>query len=187
MKLLWLYGLILFPAIALAETCPIEISSYPVSGESIEQIAKQISLFGPIDDAGTRRDAFLRWDIGWRWDLHNGKPDYRTLKVSCSAKLIKPTHRNPEKLSAADLAEWKRYLNALDQHEYEHYQLIKSNFARVEAVLADAISADPNLHYSKANRAASLALSELRRLDRDLDQRSDHGRLDGVKLVSISR
>ena len=187
MSLNWLYGVILFPAMSLAQVCDLKISTYEISGENISQIAQAISLVGPIDNSGTRRDAFLNWNVEWHWDLKNGRPDYNTTRVSCSANLSKPKLKSPEILSAQDRTEWERYMAALEQHEDQHYQLINNNYLRVAEAIAKAVSAEPELPYPKANRAARAVLAELRQLDRNLDQKTDHGRLDGVKLISTYR
>jgi predicted secreted Zn-dependent protease len=163
--------------------CPVAVTydHYSVSGTTREELKKALLSHGPSDPFGKRRYATATWHVRWKWELtQQGLVDVSTLELSCSAvikmpKLV-PVHGMPKEL----LDRWQLFMERLLKHEMNHVRHAEERAGHVVLALRAANARRGMLTPTQADAVAQKALQEIRELDRQYDERTDHGKTEGV-------
>lgn len=171
------------------------VSCYDVRGSNFEAIERSLRSNGPREryrgeaDKGPAREALFRWNIRWHWEYERGLPRYESATIELRTSLILPCWNDgdvaggsEETLNVPNLLQlrraWRRYRQAVVDHETEHYRLVNEGAERLARDLRRMPSSASPL---EAERYAQRALGKIRARNLHWDEKTDHGRRDGVR------
>ncbi len=163
--------------------CPAAVTydQYPVTGTTREELKKALLSHGPTDPFGKRRYATATWHVRWKWELtQQGLVDVSTLELSCSAVVKMPKLVPVHGMSKELLERWQVFMERLLKHEMNHVRHAEERAGHVALALRAATARRGMLTPTQADAVAQKALQEIRELDRLYDERTDHGKTEGV-------
>ena len=137
---------------------------------------------GPKDIFGRARYAEVRWDIGWHWPNNHGKLQLNAFTVTPKIVVTLPKVEPMLFASEKERLSWELVYKAIVVHEANHIAAAISTVEKVTSALraeASKSTATPE----SMNLAAQACLSKNRQWDLEYDQRTDHGREEGIKLL----
>jgi len=138
---------------------------------------------GPRDAGGEARFGHTKWQVRWRWDLNqNDRPNLETVRVACEADVLLPRLASRDTLDARLLKTWDQFINQMDQHELNHVRNIQERAPQIAIRIRNGVQRGRVRSPATANKIANNVLLELRSLDRQYDQRTNHGKSEGVIL-----
>ncbi len=152
------------------------IEWYDIYGSTSAELRQQVDTYGPLDDNGERWEALTHWRIHWNW------PGYGKANCDLSAATVRyentvtlPRWNPPPEASARLIERWNAYLPALARHEQHHVEIVVEHYQEVLTAIqaADCLSADA---------AAMAAFEEIRRLQNEYDEVSQHSVAEGVQF-----
>ena len=138
--------------LAAAPTMQERLSYYPVSGRNLGELRRDMAQNGPNGFWG-----YTSWYVEWS----------ASCDVSLRIDITMPQLKRPERLSPQDLAIWQRMEAALLAHERLH--------------AAHGVAAAREIHDAKCRNAQAI-IQKWAQQDRVLDQTTQHGRTQGVRL-----
>lgn len=168
----------------LSQIPDLELEYYDIEGHSKAELRANMQKFGPKDQFGMARDAYTSWHVSWSWPRKNGKIDFNSTQLSKTLKIIMPRWgADPVKKEDSLLRkEWELYIKKLAEHEFRHASFFLHNVTKIKKKIMKAVAANPKLSFDDANYEAYKVLAKIRKLDKDYDLKTDHGRLEGVTL-----
>ena len=153
----------------------------PHDGEALWQALDRTS---PIREKGQVFRGDTRWQV--RWDLRwkqgtGGRCALTRVRTTLQATITLP--QIDDAWSASTRARFVRYLTALRQHELGHVDSAREAARAIDRRLS-AFPAMPSCHALEqaANAAGFELLEQARQRDLAYDQRTAHGRTEGVVL-----
>lgn len=160
------------------------VLTYPVYGETVEEIKRSIADNAPSRNGNSYYAGLTKWNLAATYDLiptHQGclldnAEVYLTLRIHLPVLAQKPR-------SAALEREWRRFFNSLNAHEALHGQ----NAHRAATTLLAKISGkrtDVPCSRAKliAEQATQTLIERISAYDKDLDARTHHGATQGAIL-----
>lgn len=163
-----------FPESASAPA-QVSVTTYEVEGRTSRDVRQSLNQRRPTDASGARHDAVTSWrfQIEWATDA-SGECVPSTVTVwpviSITLPALKDEHRRAGRLQQA----WMRYLRRLEIHERHHAHLITMGAAQMQTEMRSASSCGDMV------RASDRWRSEILKANSDYDERTDHGRSEGV-------
>jgi predicted secreted Zn-dependent protease len=157
---------------------------YAVTGSTARQIRAVMELLGPIR-AGRRYGAYTDWEVRWRLSPRRDGELFVAggVDVVADAVVTLPSWRRPSSASERLAAAWRRYLGALRRHEQAHVEIAEAAARLVDERLGCLEGAPSLAALEQAARGVVAdAVARMRRVEREYDQATDHGRLQGVSL-----
>ncbi|MEG8027357.1 DUF922 domain-containing protein [Sphingomonas aerolata] len=108
--------------LAFAGIPDVTIDYYPVDGGDAMAVRRAIDAARPTDaHDGRRVDALSSWDLRWSWPrTRHGGCDLAAATVRYKATVRMPQLAATAQLTAAERADWDRYVAALARHEAGH-------------------------------------------------------------------
>ena len=168
-----------------APTMQSETAYYTVAGKTPQQIRRSIEIRGPKGDGGRAFHASTRWKVEWayRWIESNRRCKLNQPQVSLKINMLLPKLATNVQLSAERQAEWDRYAQALLEHEQQHRDYAIAAARELQSALQTLNGWHPcGQLEDQVNDKADRVLDKYERLEREFDQRTDHGAKDGVVL-----
>ncbi|MCB0320181.1 MAG: DUF922 domain-containing protein [Bdellovibrionales bacterium] len=166
----------------------VEIQYYPVSGMTLDEISRSMKRNGPQSSNGVHRAARVQWRVSWHWRERGHKsdtsPDFSSLRMDTSIKMVFPILINRLELPAQDLREWERFSHSLARHEKIHIWHVITGTARIKSEILQAFETNRDLSAREANSIGKRILEEIRTLDYEFDKTTMHGQSEGVILSS---
>ncbi|NLC59821.1 MAG: DUF922 domain-containing Zn-dependent protease [Gammaproteobacteria bacterium] len=172
-------------AAAPAASEPVTVDYYDVHGDTLLEVARWMDRNGPAGDDGRRFHGYTRWQVSWRYQFKPGRDACATAAVDIDLKVTMqlPRWRPPERVPAATVREWERYMVALRAHEDGH--------AAIGAAVAEAIRRELAAMRSPSGcaalaeaieRRASQILDDHKARELAYDASTDHGATQGARL-----
>jgi predicted secreted Zn-dependent protease len=158
------------------------LDQYSVVGDTAEKIRAELDQRGPKDQLGNPRDAFTEWLVSWSWPDRDGRYDYSNTKVTRNVTITVPRWESVDAASRELQSRWNIYLTALLRHEQKHLELVDAHYQEIPARIKQAYEQNNELTEQEANAIAGEVLAKIRRLDREYDETTNHGRREGVKF-----
>lgn len=158
-----------------------EVKWYEIEGETVDQIANQLQIYGPQDFAGKKRYAMTEWYVKWRWDSsQEGLPKYEssrsTLKLTVTLpRLSKNSMKNPDISNR-----WERYLANVIKHECVHVGNGINAKAEIDKSLIEVASNSLALDYKVVNKKLFAIISRFQHYDIIFDEKTENGRIQGA-------
>lgn len=140
--------------------------TYDVSGDALEAVANSIADF---PEAG-RCEWFPRWSSSW-----DGDGVITEVSVDIDTRITLPNWAEESSASDVERAEWRRFLDALQQHEQGHCAFVVQHLADIDQRMVGESHAD-------AERTFNEALAALQAASDDYDSQTDHGRNAGTTI-----
>jgi predicted secreted Zn-dependent protease len=147
---------------AFAGIPDVTIDYYPVDG-------------GDAHD-GRRVDALSSWDLRWSWPrTRHGGCDLAATTIRYKATVRMPQLAATARLTAAERADWDRYVAALARHEAGHVRYTYRHRGDILATIRRATC-------RTADAAARAALARLDAYQIAYDRETEHGTKDGASF-----
>lgn len=137
---------------------------------------------GPVDERGKRRFARVNWEVWWDFPSVNGQFDFMRTYTSYKLALIIPEWRAGPDAEPGLASRWAEYSSKLLAHEMQHVKHLEMHIDLIAPAIAEAARRNPSLTRAEANEIGHSILSRIRKLDREYDRETDHGKKEGVSL-----
>jgi predicted secreted Zn-dependent protease len=162
---------------AFAGIPDVTIAYYPVDGGDAMAIRRAIDVVRPIDaHDGRRVDALSSWDLRWSWPrTRHGGCDLAAATIRYTATVRMPQLAATARLTAAERADWDRYVAALARHEAGHVRYTYRHRGDILAAIRGATC-------RTADAAARAALAGLDAYQIAYDRETAHGTNDGASF-----
>lgn len=160
-----------------------QVRWYDVEGETETQLRANLDAIGPEDANGERHDAYTSWYVTWRFPFSRGDDGCTTGPVTTDVRVVMtlPRWRGPSDEGDALVRKWRRYLDALMEHESGH----RDTGFRAATEIVDALPSLPPQPTcedaeARANEAARAVLTRFRADDVSYDEATRHGESQGA-------
>jgi len=163
--------------LAFAGIPDVTIDYYPVDGGDAMAVRRAIDAARPTDaHDGRRVDALSSWDLRWSWPrTRHGGCDLAAATVRYTATVRMPQLAATAQLTAAERADWDRYVAALARHEAGHVRYTYRHRGEILAAIRGATC-------RTADAAARAALAGLDAYQIAYDRETAHGTKDGASF-----
>jgi len=139
---------------------------YDISGATLEDVVAAIE---GMDEAGR-----AEWWPSWEYDT-DASGEITDARVTVDSAITLPTWVDESSASGPEQTEWRRFLQALSDHEDGHIERVR-NF--LDGTDERILHGDP----STATSNFDWIVSELQESSTMYDQETDHGRADGTVI-----
>ena len=167
-----------------------DVQHYDIHGRSPNELRKAMDAQGPMNPAGGKRfDARTDWTLQWtyKWDSKLAKQAriYRLSEwtVDVKSTIIFPRWVELDEANPLEQRRWQVYSARLKLHENGHAKLAERAGDAVNRAFAN-IKVHPSSE--KLKEAVRLKAQEILKLHRamevEYDQKTDHGRKQGVRF-----
>jgi len=180
--LVWLAGA--FPLGAEPKTT-IQFKYYWIYPRSPQDLAPELDARSPIIFQGKKYRGYTQWRVSWRFYWQEAPQSCRITKVNTDLDVIytlpqiPPRHRTTPETRQ----KFNRYFQALFKHEENHKNSGLYGARDIERTLLTLAPAKTCSELETlANQTAQAIIEKYRRRDREYDQRTEHGRREGVTL-----
>ena len=175
----WSVRLVPLPDADLAAS--IEEGSYPVRGESIEQLTAQ------VDQVKGRWAAYSEWLTRWTITTRRAEDgsacEVTAGEAAVEVSLTLPDWRKPPEVDAAQEARWQAFVQSLLVHELGHVTIAIQGAAAIEHRLDAGFSASSCEEAGEqADAAARRIFERYARATRRYDEETEHGLTQGTGL-----
>ncbi|HEY9761132.1 MAG TPA: DUF922 domain-containing Zn-dependent protease [Trichocoleus sp.] len=163
---------------------------YPITGNSVAELRAQMTQQGPMDlIEGRRYDARTDWSVQWAYThaRTQGGCAIGSLTTSVDVTITYPQWTPTSRAPRSAIAEWQRYMTALQLHENGH----KDNGIAAGQAVVRTLSQLPA--YSSCQRldaaassAAQSAIRHYNQQDLNYDQTTYHGYSQGAVFGSAN-
>jgi predicted secreted Zn-dependent protease len=157
---------------------------YAVTGATTREIRSSISQSRPWKNRFTW-DGFTDWKVTWRFRTSgeaDGNCRVSDFRPSAVVTTTLPRWTPPPDVSTEVKQAWQRYFVALLQHETVHgryaYAAVEEMQRKIPAL--PAMSCDEL--QKKINDLANQIMDDYRRREKEYDQRTQHGALQGARM-----
>lgn len=163
--------------LAFAGIPHVTIDYYPVDGGDAMAVRRAIDAARPTDaHDGRRVDALSSWDLRWSWPrTRRGGCDLAAATIRYRATVRMPQLAATARLTAAERADWDRYVAALARHEAGHVRYTYRHRGDILAAIRRATC-------RTADAAARAALAGLDAYHVAYDRETAHGTKDGASF-----
>jgi predicted secreted Zn-dependent protease len=149
------------------------VRRYPVTGPTAADLRRQLDATGPVDDRGVRRDGLTHWELRWEPPAGPGSCVPAAVRVEAEVIVTLPEWQAAEGADADLRRRWEWFLYALASHEQGHVDVVRKAMPDVRRALVAAACTD-------LDGAGRRQVERLRALQDAYDERTAHGRNDGV-------
>lgn len=180
--LVWLVGA--FPLGAEPKTT-IQFKYYPIYPRRPQDLAQELDARSPIIFQGKKYRGYTQWRVRWQFYWQEAPQSCRITRVNTYLEVIYTLPQIPPRHQTTPETRQKfnRYLQALFQHEENHKNSGLDSAGEIERTLLTLAPVKTCSQLETlANQTAQAIIEKYRRRDREYDQRTDHGRREGVTL-----
>jgi predicted secreted Zn-dependent protease len=166
-----------------------EVVWYPISGSTLADLRRQMTLHGPRDaegvHAGLTRD-WTRWHVQFGGGGNAGPCRIRTVSVTTYDTVTLPLWTPPPHADLALVAEWGRFVTMLGRHEAGHRSIAIDGAGKIAQTLAALPSRAtcPDL-LKAANMQSEYVLASTQDRQKQYDADTQHGLLRGTALEDL--
>jgi predicted secreted Zn-dependent protease len=180
-SLLWLLGISSVCTVPAEDKTVIRTNTYEVSGATISEIRADLVRKRPWK---TELDGYTAWKIDWsyRTDPTASACRLQSFEVRTEITITIPRWTPPPDANPQTKANWFTYIKGLLAHEDGHKRmaLAAANEVRSRLKRLDSAATCGELE-ALIKREADKAVEEFKRREKLYDERSDHGRKNGVR------
>jgi predicted secreted Zn-dependent protease len=159
-----------------------QVRWYDVEGDSEAELRASLDARGPEND-GARHDAYTAWYVNWRFPFQQSDEGCSTGPVTTTVRvtITLPRWRGYQDEHVPLMKRWRRYLDALKEHESGHRDTGFRAASEITEQL-EALPPRPTCAESEAaaNAAAVKVLERFRAVDADYDAETRHGATQGA-------
>lgn len=162
-----------------------QISYYPVFGRTIADIRNSIGQNTPSKDGDVFYAGVTVWDLNSTFDMV-GSPAGCSLtnsQVYLNTTIHLPQLTDPGQVSEGVREEWARFSNALKTHEMMH---AKNAYRAASTLLSKINNLTTSVQCDRARiiiqDGTDALIKRITEFDRDLDNKTEHGRTQGAFL-----
>ena len=166
-----------------------EVVWYPISGSTLADIRRQMSLHGPRDAEGVHAGLTRNWTY-WHVQFGGGGNSglcwIRTVAVSTYDTVTLPLWTPPPHADSGLVAEWSRFVTMLGRHEAGHRSIAiegAGKIAQTIAALPSRATCPDLLTAANSEGESMLAITQDRQ--RKYDAETQHGLLHGTALEDL--
>ena len=160
---------------ALSDIPDLKMTWYEVTGADPRSIRRSINERRPSDPrTGEKFDG--RTDTTYSW-TGRGRPGGCDVTFTRTVEITLPRLAAPERLSAAERAEWTRYMTALIAHERNHALIALKGMTAIDERLRAGLCSEGAAATKPLQDAIAAAQVEY-------DRRTEHGKLEGAVYPS---
>lgn len=156
---------------------------YDVEGDTEAELRAALDARGPEDTAGARHDAYTAWHVTWRFPTAQDEAGCSTGPVTTAVHInvTLPRWRGPADDRDPLVRRWRRYLDALEEHESGHRETGFRAAIDITQTLPE-LPPRPNCEEAEeaANTAAREVLERYRARDTEYDSETRHGATQGA-------
>jgi len=171
-----------FPAAASEQ---LDVTYYPISGNSSKQLMAAMQQHGPEGDDGRRFHGYTRWHVSWNYQTsaRGDRCSIKSVDTQVTGTITLPQWTDAQGASEDLQHRWQRYSTLLREHEQGHYQFALDAATAIRQQLAamPAQAGCPALS-TQANQLGRALIDEQRQRELAYDRDTDHGRNSGLKL-----
>lgn len=159
----------------------LEYSYYLVTGDTFEEIHRELQAHGPEVD-GRRFYALTGVETGFGYRHVEEGSTCRLEDVGVHARVVMriPQWSATESASVEVQAAWDRFEDRLTRHEGEHYRIIESATRRIYNALRDMRVHSCSVADDRARMIIRNIAADQASANKELDVASRHGALDGA-------
>lgn len=160
-----------------------QVRWYDVEGDSEAQLRAALDAHGPEDQSGERHDAYTAWHVTWRFPFSQTEEGCSTGPVTTKVRvtITLPRWRGWADENDPLVKHWRRYLDALKEHETGHRD---TGFRAATDITEElpALPPKPTCEEAEeaANAAARAVLERHRARDTEYDAETRHGATQGA-------
>jgi predicted secreted Zn-dependent protease len=155
---------------------------YDIDGDDEPQLRALLDARGPLDSEGNRHDAYTSWYVKWHFPLAQTDEGCTTGPVTTTVRsdITLPRWRAPAGDSPL-VKKWRKYLDALSEHESGHREIGFNAAAEITDVLP-RLPPQPTCDeaVASANALALQVLEQHRKRDAEYDSETRHGATQGA-------
>ena len=156
---------------------------YDVEGDTEAELRAQLDARGPEDTEGQRHDAYTAWHVTWKFPFSQSEEGCSTGPVTTAVHInvTLPRWRGPVDERDPLTRRWRRYLDALKEHESGHRETGFRAATDITETLP-ALPPKPTCEQAEeaANAAAREVLKRYRAGDIAYDSETRHGATQGA-------
>jgi len=161
------------------EEINMELHYYSIQGSTLEELKSAIAEKGPRDYLGQKRDAALQWTVSWQRE----NKALTAITVKNKTTLTLPRWDGADSADPILRESWHKYMAAILKHEKQHLRHLEAHLPKIKKRLQQTLKANPSITSQELNTIGHQELELIRKLDRNYDRVSDHGRNEGVLLI----
>ncbi len=162
------------PLADLAALPNVTMKFYDIAGSTADELRAQMSQLGPVDQFGSRNDAYTGWFVVWNWPKNpDGTCDLSQATVSAFITVTFPRWTAPPGAPPALAQRWQQYVDALATHEEGHADFVDQSIPDILGALKGAAC-------DTAGAAGLAVLDRIRQHDLDYDNATGHGATQGA-------
>jgi len=164
-------------------SCPLSVTltSYRISGSTLEELKESMHTKGPADRAGTQRYALAQWNVAWSWQrTPSGMIDPDTVVLRCDGSLLLPELDPAAGLGALERGRWDDYRARLERHERNHLRHVERMAPEIRRRIREQHRRTGAVPPEAGDSIAKRVLQEIRELDRAYGTSTSHGKSEGI-------
>ena len=156
---------------------------YDVEGDTEAELRTALDARGPEDTDGKRHDAYTAWHVTWRFPYSQSDAGCSTGPVTTAVHInvTLPRWRGPADETDPLVRRWRRYLDALKEHESGHRE---TGFRAATDITETLPELPPRPTCEQAEEAANTTAREVleryRVRDTEYDAETRHGATQGA-------
>jgi predicted secreted Zn-dependent protease len=156
---------------------------YSVYGETGEEINESLKANGPIGESGERVTALTKSNMQWRITMQMGYSLCHLVSATINVDItyILPKLEGIEYLEPELALRWKKFIIAVERHEYGHRMITESSASKMEMSLGNMGSEEScDILKARANVIGDRIHGESIELNNKYDLDTGHGKTQGV-------
>ncbi len=174
-----------FPASTTNLQFTIKTNFYLLSGNSLAALRPQLLRLGPWTPEGRKVDAYTSWKMNWGHGYGGTTNGYFIVAPSVVLDLnfTFPRWIAPTNTSAADFAEWRRYMGALMTHELGHVAIATRHAEQLLKLLGTNFVFHSGRELRQyVESQGQRCINETRLENLKYDRQTEHGTTQGARL-----
>lgn len=176
---------LLFVASHASASEQLDISYYPISGDTPAQLLQAMQDNGPQADDGSRFHGYTRWNVRWNYQTNSRSNGcvLQRVDTQVNGSITLPEWTGEHTAEAKLRERWRNYSTLLREHEQGHYRFALDAAAEIRrqlAALPPQRSCEALVQQANQLGASLVELQRQREIAYDRD--SNHGRNNGLEL-----
>ncbi len=174
--------------LAVSLTDP-SIRWYDIGGDSRFALRDALDRAGPLDADGVRHDAHTDWFVTWHFPFVDEAQGCKLgpVNVTLRTSVTLPRWYASASTDPELVERWRDYLAALWLHESGHRETGARAAGEIETLLPTLPAKESCVDAeTAANEAAQGVLTRHRQADRDYDETTQHGAMQGATFSQFS-
>ncbi|CAD7848280.1 MAG: hypothetical protein [Olavius algarvensis Delta 4 endosymbiont] len=183
LALAWVWLLITCPTLAAEPVVKEIVRKYRISGQTAQDLRREMNLKGPAGAGGRRFDAYTAWWVKWNYRWWESPSECRITAVATQVRVsyTLPAWDQYDRSSDELKQQWDRYYQALLAHEKGHREFGLRAAREIEQVIWDLGRRGTCAQLEReANAVAQAALDRYILMEEQYDADTAHGAATGA-------